>query len=88
MEIVENLENELGFQIEKVKDFESSKLSYNVLDGLDRNLYDLFLRIKSEFNKYSPINKDKKVMNLIAKTINVLVSNEVQKHSDTDLRLL
>lgn len=73
MDIVEKLEQELGFQLEKVKDFKSSKLSYSKIDVLDRKMYDLFLKIKSEFNKFSPINKDKKVMNLIAETINTLV---------------
>jgi len=47
--------------------------NYSVLDALDRKLYSLFLKIKSEFNRFSPVSKDKKVMNLIALTVNTAV---------------
>jgi hypothetical protein len=43
-----------------------SNLNLRIIDELDRDLYELFLKIKSKFNMYSPINKDKKVMILIA----------------------
>ena len=69
------LETELGFQIEKIKNFTlTTNLIYSILDQLDRKLYELFLKIKSKFNKYSPISKDKKVMLLITQTIKTLVS--------------
>ncbi len=43
----------------------SSQLNYSSIDELDRKLYDLFLKIKSEFNAYSPINKDTKIMMVV-----------------------
>jgi len=43
----------------------TSKINFDGIDELDRKLYDLFLKLKSEFNKYSPINKDKKIMLVI-----------------------
>lgn len=82
MKIIEDLENEIGFQVEKSKTLHSvSKISYAKLDELDRELYDLFLKIKSKFNKYAPINKDFKVMMIIAKTIDSLIEKFV---IDTD----
>ncbi len=76
MKIIEDLETELGFQIDKIKTTNLlSESEYKNLVELDRRLYDLLLKIKKRFNKYSPINKDIKVMLLIAKTISTLVDN-------------
>ena len=89
MVIIETLENEVGYQLEKLKAYDLvSKFNYNDLDELDRKLYDLFLKIKSEFNKYSPINKDKKIMLVIEQTIDKLVSTFVISHSSPDLKNL
>lgn len=44
------------------------------IDELDRKLYELFLKIKSKFNQYAPVNQDQKVMMIIGKTIKTLIS--------------
>jgi len=75
MEVVEDLESQIGFLFEKTKTLHLvSKLNYIYIDEIDRKLYELFLKIKSKFNKYSPINKDQKVMMLIGKTITTLLT--------------
>lgn len=75
MEVVEDLETQIGFLFEKTKTLHLvSKLNYIYIDEIDRKLYELFLKIKSKFNKYSPINKDQKVMMLIGKTITTLLT--------------
>ena len=59
MAVIDELETEIGYQIEKIKNFENvSKLDYVYIDEVDRKLYELFLKIKSKFNKFSPVNKD------------------------------
>lgn len=51
MKVIDQLETEIGFQIEKIKSFDSvSKLNYVYIDEIDRKLYELFLKIKSKFN--------------------------------------
>lgn len=54
---IDELESEIGFQIEKIKGFDSvSKLNYVYLDEIDRKYYELFLKIKQKFNKFAPVN--------------------------------
>lgn len=67
--------------MEKMKNYGSlSKVNYVYVDHLDRKMYDLFLKIKSKFNKYAPINKDKKVMIIIGDTIKALLNNFVENN--------
>lgn len=75
MEVIDELETEIGFQILKLKDFQlKSKLNFSFIDELDRKMYELFLKIKSKFNKFSPVNQDSKVMIIIGETVKALVS--------------
>lgn len=66
MNILEKLEKEIGFQIEKYKMVDNNEeISFLVLDQLDRRLYDTFMGLKSEFNKYSPLSQDRKLMLMV-----------------------
>ncbi len=65
-----------------------SKINYTKLDHLDRELYELFLKVKSKFNKYAPISKDLKVMMIIAKTVNVLLEKfalDAEENNDENI---
>lgn len=74
MEVVDKLESQIGFHLEKIKSLRLvSKLNYVYIDEIDRKLYELFLKIKSKFNQFSPINKDQKVMMIIGKTVETLI---------------
>ena len=87
---MESLEDELGYQIEKSKTVKLSLQSnYSIIDALDRQLYDLFLQMKSKFNKYAPINKDKKVMIVISQTVQALVDKFMRDNKlDSNLDLV
>lgn len=74
MGAVDDLENELGFEIEKSKKTHAiSKINYALVDRLDRRFYNLFLNIKSKFNKFAPVEKDLKVMSLMAKAVERMI---------------
>ena len=80
MGTVDDLENELGFEIEKSKKIHAiSKINYDLIDKLDRRFYNLFLNIKTKFNKYAPVEKDIKVLSLIAETVEKMID----KYQDT-----
>lgn len=82
MGTVDDLENELGFQIEKSKQIHAvSKINYSLIDKLDRRLYNLFLNIKTKFNKYAPVEKDIKVMTIISKTVEHMMDKFDQSNS-------
>ena len=74
MGAVDDLENELGFEIEKSKKTHAiSKINYALVDRLDRRFYNLFLNIKTKFNKFAPVEKDLKVMSLITRAVERMI---------------
>lgn len=81
MGAVDDLENELGFEIEKSKKIHAiSKINYDLIDKLDRRFYELFLNVKTKFNRYGPVEKDVKVLTLIGKA----VQRAMEKYRDDE----
>lgn len=76
MSEVEELENNIGFQIEKVKAaYALSPVNLALTDAFDKTLYAFFLDVKSSYNGYAPIGKDARVVNSIAQKLVATVSN-------------
>lgn len=76
MSEVEELENNVGFQIEKVKAASAlSAPNLALIDAFDKTLYAFFLDIKSSYNAYAPVGKDQRVINSISQKLSAAVSN-------------
>jgi hypothetical protein len=76
MSEVEELENNIGFQIEKVKAaYALSPVNMALTDAFDKALYAFFLDIKSSYNGYAPVGKDQRIINSIAQKLVATVSN-------------
>lgn len=66
MSVLDELENNLGYEIEKTKSINKvSKTDYDVIDLFDRTLYDFFLTMKTKYNQFAPLNKDTKLLKSI-----------------------
>ncbi len=46
-----------------------SDLDFNFVDEFDKELYEEFLNLKSDFNEYAPINNDINILHLIEKSV-------------------
>lgn len=76
MRAVAELESEIGFQIEKAKTGERIPTGdFSYLDALDKALYDFFLSIKSDFNKYAPVTRDVSVMREIVTKLKASIAD-------------
>lgn len=76
MSDVEQLENNIGFQIEKIKAINSMKpLNLALIDAFDKSLYSFFLEVKSAYNAYAPVSKDPRVVNSIAQRLQSTIEN-------------
>ena len=76
MSDVEELENNIGFQIEKVKSVNALlPVNLALIDSFDKQLYNFFLDIKSSYNAYSPVSKDQRVLNSIVQKLRTLILN-------------
>jgi hypothetical protein len=74
MRAVSELESEIGFQIEKAKAIGLSSSEDSIyVDKLDKQLYDFFLNVKNDFNKYAPVTRDVRVVNEIVEKLKSLI---------------
>ena len=73
---VEELENNIGFQVEKSKTENSAiPITLALIDSLDKQLYNFFLDIKTSFNSFSPVSKDERVTSAINVKLKTLILN-------------
>lgn len=76
MEAVDQLENDLGFEIEKAKNLhEVSDTNFEAIDELDKAIYEYFLSVKTRYNQVAPVNKDPKLMKQILKDFGSLLDS-------------
>ena len=74
MRAVAELESEIGFQIEKAKTIDLiPSADFTFIDQLDKLLYDFFLDIKNDYNKYAPVTRDLRVMKEIVDKLQQLI---------------
>lgn len=92
MQDVEELEDNIGFQIEKAKSANALvPISLAVIDSFDKQLYNFFLNIKSSYNSYAPVTKDQRIMNSIVQKFRILILNfksDNSKHLDEQINRL
>lgn len=73
---VEELEDNIGFQVEKIKTENSMlPLSLAMIDSFDKELYNFFLEIKSSYNPYAPVTKDPRILNSIVQKLKTVILN-------------
>ena len=82
MSDVEELENNIGFQIEKVKSANALlPVNLALIDSFDKQLYNFFLDIKSSYNAYAPVSKDQRVLNSIVQKLKTVILNFKQDNA-------
>ena len=83
MRAVAELESEIGFQIEKAKTGERIPTGdFAHLDALDQSLYDFFLGVKCDFNKYAPVTRDASVMREIVARLKARIAEFYRPRKD------
>jgi hypothetical protein len=79
MDAVENLENIISSKINALKapnnDPEAATPNYELLDQLDKEVYNEFLSIKADYNDFVPIETNAKIKSFIQKRISKFLLN-------------
>ena len=72
MAVVDELEASIGNCVEKAKGAVLSGRETELVESLDGQLYELFLKIKSDYNRFAPLNQDSKLLNEIAEKVSAM----------------
>ena len=73
MDAVENLENLIGSKIDTFKNdniISKDPMDFGLVDQLDKSIYNEFLNIKSDYNNYSPVQRDPTVKTFLRNRLN------------------
>ena len=66
MDAISNLETQIGSFLDSGKKKNLTKpINFGILDLLDKDIYNEFLDIKADYNKYAPVEKNKLVLNYL-----------------------
>lgn len=85
MKVVDDFENDIGFEIERTKDMHQiSATNFVAIDKLDKLIYDYFLTVKTKFNQLAPISQDQKIMKLIVSDLEKLLDGFTYNKSQGD----
>jgi hypothetical protein len=67
---LDDLMNQIGYIIERQKGLQVMvKSNFQVLDKLDTDIYELFIRLKADYNAFDPLNKHVDILNKIKERI-------------------
>ena len=67
---LDDLMNQIGYIIERQKGLQiMAKNHFKLLDKLDTEIYELFIRLKADYNQFDPLNKHVDILNKIKERI-------------------
>ena len=77
---LDDLMNQMGYIIERQKGLQvMAQNRFKLLDKLDTDIYDLFVKLKSDYNQYDPLNKHIDILNKIKERIHNFLQEFVSK---------
>lgn len=79
---LDDLMNQIGYIIERHKGLQiMSKNHFKLLNKLDTDIYELFIRLKSDYNQFEPLNKHVDILNKIKDRIHNFLKKYVKSYS-------
>lgn len=67
---LDDLMNQIGYIIERQKGLQiMAKNHFKLLDKLDTDIYELFIKLKADYNQFDPLNKHVDILNKIKERI-------------------
>lgn len=78
---LDDLMNNIGYIIERQKGLQiMAKNSFKLLDKLDTDIYELFIKLKADYNQYDPLNKHIDILNKVKSRIHHFLEKFVQPY--------
>ena len=76
---LDDLMNQIGYIIERQKGLQiMAKNHFKLLDKLDTDIYELFVRLKADYNQFDPLNKHVDILNKIKDRIHTFLQNFIK----------
>lgn len=78
---LDDLMNQIGYIIERQKGLQvMAKNNFKLLDKLDTDIYELFIRLKSDYNQFDPLNKHVDILNKIKERIHKFLQKFIKAY--------
>ena len=78
---LDDLMNSIGYIIERQKGLQiMAKNHFKLLDKLDTDIYELFIRLKADYNQFDPLNKHVDILNKIKERIHNFLQKFVKSY--------